>query len=885
MLRATQSIIARLELNARARSEGIAYTEINGKGLASGSLTHQELLQRVRSRAAYLFRHGLTHQRVVLALPSGLEFVVTFYACLYAGAIPVMIEPLRRPRSFRHLQAVISDCSPRLLVSESFHEVGLECFAPSELELERNDAVEPTVEELAYLQYTSGSTGSPRGVMVTHANILANNRVIQQVCEQPEGATLVSWLPVYHDMGLVSKVLQATYLGGHCILMNPSTFLWKPSLWLKAISDFRAHTTGAPNFGYELALRKISEEDCRSLDLSCLKTAFCAAEPVRLKTLQDFSKRFAPYGFRPEALKPAYGLAEFTLCATLAGPDRKRSHIRVVREALNEGSVVESPEGLPYVNCGTPAPCTSITILSVNDGQSLPENRVGEIALDGPSRTTGHWGDSPSPAPLRTGDLGFLHQGELYVVGRKKDLIILDGRNVHPEDIELTVEAADPRIGPGASVAFAGDDGTRETLMVALELRRGDKAAIEQAVREAVGRDHDLGIQCIFFVNPGELPRTSSGKVRRGACTEMFCSREAEGSAAPIADPLERFLCERLAVLSGRRMVAPETPFEQLGISSVQRFSLMSELAEVLGIPVAGDATWTYPSPRELLANLSGGQDDTLRVLNQGTSDPLVLVPSIGGDINWAQDLLNFFPEELTVIELRQPRDAFPTLEQLAESMVEALLKQCPRGPFSLVGYSLYSRLAYEVARQLKFRGLEIKLVVAIDGTVYNWRRLSLLEFWRQFWTYILGHTIQVIRRRGISGLLSGMRGAWRNLLDFLFLRGVPIPEFLRAVPEPGNSPNQEILDLNLRLGNAYRPKPMEGNILVFRTPPNNFSGILLRDAGWGEVALGKIEIVDLQGTHSSILKSPTAEVIARTILERHLGAELKRLGTRVSMC
>lgn len=868
----SQTIVSRLLQTAERNGDSLAFTELDAKGEPISRLTYGELAEEVTRRSAGLIERGLTGERVVVALHNVLEFVKTFFTCLHSGAIPVVVEPPRRQQSRQHLHAVIADCEPKLLIADTELRVGLEWCTPEQMAADPAQNLDFARDGIAYLQYTSGSTSNPKGVTVTHSNIVANNLLMQELKKQTDGITLVSWLPVHHDMGLVSKVLQTVHLAAHCVLMRPSAFLWKPSIWLRAISDYRAHTSGAPNFAFDLAVRRIPEEECAGLELSCWKTAFCAAEPVWMQTIESFCKRFSAHGFRRESFKPAYGLAEFTLCATLLKSPTATPSLTLDRAKLEEGLVEESLDGANVVNCGVTDATTELVIRDPESDEELPPGRVGEITLSGPSRTPGYWKNEPDGSFLRTGDLGFVRDGELFVVGRKKDLIIIAGRNIHPEDVEATVEASHSSLNQGCAAAYSVDDGHREHLVVALEMRRGNQAEIEQAVRTSVNRDHQIALSGIVFLKPGRLPRTSSGKVQRAVCArelpvpDLRITEEQEASAE--GHPVEEFLCRRMALLTGIKGLEPTVRFEDIGLSSVDRFSMMGDLAAAIGIPVPGDATWMHGSPRELAEALDLGMTAGIQLFHAGEAGPVVLVSAITGGTTWARKLVPLFDKTFTLLGLRQGTEIFDSLEAMATHHAGLLLERFGQGPYTLVGYSEFVRLALEVARQLEKKGARVDLVVAMEGSVKDWKQMPVKEMWRQFWTRLLWQALDVLRSKGLPGIWQGLTGAVINFRKMATarLKGGGIPNIFDPESE---DVQQRTSHHNLELCNKYQPRPFHGEVVVYRVPNNKFSVLFEPDAGWGEVAPRGVEIVDLEGTHTSILGHPTIEWLASDIAQR----------------
>ena len=850
----TLTLCQRLEEWSARQPQAPAYTELDGQGNASGSLTYGELRAEV-ARKAHALRE-LTDQRVVLALPNGLDFVTTFLGCLWAGAVPVVVMPPRREASWVHLRSVEQDCAPALLVGEGRFDIATRQTTPRELDSGQEIARRSSDPEgLAFLQYTSGSTSAPRGVMVTHANLSANAEMMRELQEQPWGCTMVSWLPVHHDMGLVGQVLQSLHLGGHLVLMSPATFLWRPYLWLKAISDYRAHTSGAPNFAFALAAEKVTAQERASLDLSCWENAFCGAERVRQPTEQAFCRTFAPHGFSPRAFRPCYGLAEATLCVSF----RARAEENPYRGELG------------YANCGAPLAPTEVLILDPRGQRTLPEGEVGEIAVRGPSVTPGYWGQPAEKGRLlRTGDLGFLRSGALYVTGRLKDLIIVDGRNVHPEDLEGTVESCHPSVRPGQCTVFAMERQDRELLVVAIESRRADKLAMEQAIRRALSERHDVKVDHVLFLSPGGLPRTSSGKPRRGECARALgalCGVAPLEALQASLDPIESFLCRELSREAGAAF-SPTHRFDDMGVSSVIRFSLMGELAQVLGVTVPGDATWRYATPRELAAAVREGFPQDLEPLRLGKGVPLVFLRDVTGGLKWCDEIVASLPEGLTVFGLHPHSQSATTLEQLAGLYIDVLTTHFGSSTYALVGYSFDGRLAYEVARQLQARGISVPLLAVVDTTSSDALQLSTAELWRQFRTRLLWQALEVVRQEGWPGLKRGMRFA----ADFFFKR---LRQMAGREPR-GKAPLQVPVEISsfrdrLKLTIRYRPQPYQGSMVVYRASSRSFSTLHCQGAGWDHLALGGVEIVDLEGDHWNIIKPPYAQILARDLARRLL--------------
>ena len=487
------------------------------------NITYGELDTRVRVLASMLREVCVPGSNVLVAHPPGIAFIVGFFACLYAGVTAIPAYPPKTRKALLRLRAILDDAQPNVMISDSKLDeelVPITLVTSEFAECPVSDSIPPTVDSdaIALIQYTSGSTTEPKGVIVTHRNIMHNQGIIAHTFGHNERSVIVSWLPVYHDMGL-TNLLQALYVGVPCVQMSPIHFLQKPARWLKAISRYRGTTSGGPNFAYEFCLRRITPKQQQSLDLSSWQVAYNGAEPVRSRTLKRFSKAFASQGFQASSFRPCYGLAEATLMVTCGG--------------LDGGMSTSNYQGLGHelVGCGT-APGNRLAIVG-QSGAELPPEQVGEIWVSGGSIAAGYWnrpeeteacfgarlaGD-PKTQFLRTGDLGFMSKGELFVVGRLKDLIIVRGQNYHPEDIELTIEQSDPLLLSSRAAAFAVEYENEERVVIVQEAPRGHAVNLHelvQLIRRKILEDHALQVTAVAMIKPGSLPRTTSGKVRRG---------------------------------------------------------------------------------------------------------------------------------------------------------------------------------------------------------------------------------------------------------------------------------------------------------------------------------------------------------------------------------
>ncbi|TWT66106.1 putative long-chain-fatty-acid--CoA ligase FadD23 [Allorhodopirellula solitaria] len=542
----------------QARTDQPAFSFTDGDG-SEESLTYAQLWEESRGLAGYLQgRCGIRPgDRVLLLYPPSLDFVVALFAVFATGAIAVPAFPPRRNRKASRIRSIVLDADARWALSTQsvieqlsgpeLHEdlVGVQLLgtdAPEHRDSSywrcprlRNDA-------LGVLQYTSGSTGSPKGVMLTHANLVANSELILHAFEPSTSVIGASWLPTYHDMGLIGGVVMPMFMGCPNVLMSPMAFLQRPSRWLQVISKYNVTVSGGPNFAYQLCVDKIEDSDVADLDLSAWEIAFNGAEPIRAATLDAFTQRFSKIGFQATSHLPCYGMAETTLIVTGGpkdnGDDQKRPVLQYFDgPALDKKSVrpvSKSDSARELVGCGRILPGERIEIVDPDTRSILSPDSIGEIWVQSPSVGRGYWqrreesaktfsamtDDDQGPF-LRTGDLGFLHEGQLYVSGRLKDMIIVRGVNRYPQDIEVTVERASDVVQAGSVAAFAMTDSDREQLVIVAEtIRRRDLDWDEhlQAVRRAVTEEHDLPPDAVYLVRNSSVPKTSSGKIQRHAC-------------------------------------------------------------------------------------------------------------------------------------------------------------------------------------------------------------------------------------------------------------------------------------------------------------------------------------------------------------------------------
>ena len=655
----TELLLAR----AADSPDQVAFTFLKDGESDEVNWTYAELEQRARAIAAELQAAQCSGQRILLLYPAGLEFIAAFWGCVLAGATAVPAYPPRSNRNLFRLQAIARDCRPAALLTTrqtlarmlSYPADGsmldqLRCVVTDDLSLDAGDRWKQeqlSPDSIALLQYTSGSTSTPKGVMVSNANLLHNEVLIQKAFRQSKESIIVGWLPLYHDMGLIGNVLQPIYLGARCILMSPVSFLQSPLRWLKAISRYRATTSGGPNFAYDLCVRKLGEYTESELDLSSWTVAFNGAEPVRAETLERFAAAFSKFGFKRESFVPCYGLAEATLLVSghTGGVAAKTLKLDAQALAGNRVSkrIRKNGSTRTLVSSGRAADKTTVLIVDPESASNCSARQVGEIWVSGASVAQGYWGQAEETRHvfsarsvgkrqrtfLRTGDLGFIHDGELFVTGRLKDLIIIRGRNLYPHDIEATAERAHPGLRPGCGAAFSVDTGNEERLVVVQEVDRDHEnktAGMVDAIRNAMVAQHEIQPHAILLVRTGTIPKTSSGKIQRYKCREEFSSGilnplvewhggvvgEVDSGAGAIAETpaspalLEQWLRSRLAAAANisPEAIAIDTPITQYPLDSLAAVEMAHALEREWSITVPVSVWLKEISIRDLAREL-----------------------------------------------------------------------------------------------------------------------------------------------------------------------------------------------------------------------------------------------------------------------------------------
>lgn len=662
-----------LLLRAQVQRDEVAYQFWTSEDKPLASITYEQLLCTAIDHAGYIKPLISYRDRILLLLPPSLEYIVNFFACIYAGGIPVPAFPPRVNKSDLRIAAIISDAKPSLYLADSSfvakiqqsnHELNKRLpslsFDNTSMSNRETLAVEDiaphiTQDDIAFLQYTSGSTANPKGVMVTHGNLLHNLSHTQTTYRAEPSSSSVIWLPPYHDMGLIGGIMQPLFVGYPTVLLDPTAFIQSPIRWLTLMSQFKATITGAPNFAYDLCVRQTTEEQRQGLDLSHWNVALNGAEPVSVNVMQRFAEIYQPFGFNPAAFYPSYGLAEATLLVSAEKRTPVYRSIEVDRKSLQKGIVVEVPHQQTddksrrqiLASCGTPLSDQVVVIVDPYTLNQAQSDTIGEIWISGPSVALGYWNrpdatqetflaelkEHPGRRFLRTGDLGFFRDSELYIVGRLKDLIIIRGANFYPEDIEDTVSRCHESLLP-TGAAFTIDFEEEARLVIVHEIKRGVKLPnvneIARRIVSAVAETHGIQVETIVLVRCYTIPKTSSGKIQRKECMKRFLNDElniidrwsrnmSDNQDFSFTRPtvstatgsnkldIEMWIMHWIAHHSGipKERVSSQLAFFDYGLDSIAITQMMYQLSEYLGAVVEVILAWNYPSPEQLANYLS----------------------------------------------------------------------------------------------------------------------------------------------------------------------------------------------------------------------------------------------------------------------------------------
>ncbi len=804
--RGTQSILEVLRDRYEKTPDAVLSTFLDARGREVRALSYRTLVERATACAVSLVDAGVkAGDRVALVYPPDTdEFLVGFFGTLFAGAIAVPVAS-PDPRSldveiprFAHL---VSDCDCRVALTTRFYYAaalagrawhrltggangaqwpkltwirtdGLSPIAPTA----RRPIPAPSADAVAYLQYTSGSTSAPKGVMIRHGNILHNVEAIRRQASMNERSVLVGWVPLFHDMGLVGGPLNALYSGAHMVFFSPMAFLQNPRLWVEAMSRYRATHTESPNFGYEFLLRRIEGDALEGIDLSSLTHALFGGEAMRHRTFERMAERLHGTGFRPESMINIFGAAEATLF--LAGGGGEPPLLSVATRPLQSARRAApcSPDAASttlLIGCRIPADACDLRVVDPESTRLLPDREVGEIWLSSPSVAQGYWGRStedndrgfrarvagdasPLRTYLRTGDLGFIDRGVLYICGRLKEMMIFEGRNIYPMDVEASVMNAHPAIRQGCVAAFSVEESDRERLVVVAELKANaasGAAEAASAIALAVAHQHHLTCKAIVLVRGGSLPKTSSGKLQRYRAREAYLSRrlqvtheqtpdattlattpgiDAAADTAPSApfrgnaDETRRWL-QRL--VASTLHIAPDevdtsVSLAMFGVESAQALSLVVKISDYVGRELPPSVFFEHQTIDALVGYLCGDARPESRLLvplrrgDPARSPTLFCVHPVGGSAMAYLGLVAHLPEHVPVYAFDSDGGDAPgdDLAAMARRYVAELRAVQAEGPYYLVGYSFGGTVAFEMSRQMLAAGAEVRGLFMVDS-------------------------------------------------------------------------------------------------------------------------------------------------------------------------
>jgi acyl-CoA synthetase (AMP-forming)/AMP-acid ligase II/acyl carrier protein len=643
-----------------------------GEADQANSITFGELHKRTRSLASHVSERCGPGSRVLLLYPPGLEYITGLLATMYASCIPVPAYPPQRRSSARVL-AIMADCEPSLALTESsafervtqaltqIREKSVSCLASDLLPM--GEAAMPgasyTTDEIALLQYTSGSTGNPKGVRVTHAGLLASQGLIQAAFGSGPDSRIAGWLPPYHDMGLVGMLLHPLYLGVECVFMAPAHFLQRPARWLEAISKFGATISGGPDSAFRLCTERVPQEEKSHLNLARWKVAFNGSERVRSDTMTRFAEAFAPSAFKAEAFFPCYGLAEATLLVTGGRSREMEAMAAGWTDSLDNNCSLGKECETVVVNCGRAALDTEVIVVDPQRLEPVPDGILGEIWVRGPGVSPGYWTQAvgteswfdgrlagqPALRYLRTGDLGFLHDGELFPAGRLKDLIVVAGVNYFPEDLEHIAEASHVAIGGQGAVAFACERDSQERVVLVVEVKRHlrDPDAVLKAIRGSLGAELGVPLDSLILVPAGSLPRTSSGKKQRSetrllyleGCLAVIAEWRAGNEACAAADTqlrdmppdydalaLGEWIARHLTEALGGVEVSPADFVDEFGLDSLAAANFVHRLQTQLDRVVPLDLFCRHKTVLQVSESILASEPSSSVPMEEGLGEP-----------------------------------------------------------------------------------------------------------------------------------------------------------------------------------------------------------------------------------------------------------------------
>ena len=914
------TIIELLSWRAINQPEKRAYTFLIEGETEEAHLTYAELARKARNIAGLLQKHKATGERVLLLYPSELDFITAFFGCLYGGVIAIPAyppHPNRLKQTLSWLRAIASNAQPLIgLTTTSILATFESLFAQDQYlksihllstdnlsDNQENESQDIVVNSnnLAFLQYTSGSTATPKGVMVNHSNLMDNQKVIQMTLQHTEQSTIASWMPLYHSAGL-GVALQALYTGSLCILMSSEAFLQKPFRWLHTISRYKVITTGGPNFAYKLCLQEITAEQMNFLDLSSWSIAFNASEPICAETLKKFATVFEPCGFRRQVFYPSYGITESTLFAAggLKGSlpivctfDKTELEKNRVLEADGKQDKIQT-----LVSCGQTLPGQTILIVNPESLSKCISNEVGEIWISGPSIAQGYWnrheetestfraylannGEGPF---LRTGDLGFFKDGKLFITGRLKDVIIIRGRNYYPQDIELTVTKSHSALRAKCNAAFSVEIAGEERLVVFQELNTNhqnlDVNEVVETIRKAIGEYYEQQAYAILLLMVESIPKTSSGKIQRHVCRTNFIdgnlddviwssilddSYHIRNPKKTLVAPQSEFELQLTKIwekVLGIQPIGVKDNFFALGGHSLLAARLLAAIEEEFGKKLPLTTLFQAPTV-EQLTKIFHNQEWKSSWYSLVPVQPSGSRPPLFGISHNFRDLSHYLGQEQPVYRLHygigettDKEISLPTLENLAAHYIQEMRSLQPEGPYYLMGLSFGGVVAYEMAQQLVGQGQQVAFLGLFDTFIE--RQRTFLPLHQRFSKLFQLTPSELLRRIKTK------------------IKGKLVKHDNKYLPHVYN------FNLVIRRLEAYTPQVYSGRVTLFKAM-NQISvnyAITPPEVGWRKFVNGELEIHEIPGSHTGItgiLEEPNVKILAekmRACIEKSLNNE-----------
>ncbi len=876
------TLISTLRERASRQPDRIAYTFLANGEKPEDTLTYRQLDGKARAIASHLQSRISPGDRALLIYPQGLDFLAAFFGCLYAGVVAIPVpapEASRLNRLLPRLRSIIEDAGAVAILTTSSLQSQLETTVTEladdlTLSWYATDTIAASLAEkwmepdincntLAYLQYTSGSTSSPKGVMLTHGNLIHHLADQQLACGYDSESITVTWMPYFHDYGLVEGMLQPLYNGTPAYLMSPMTFIKRPLRWLQAISDYRATHSQAPNFAYAYCVEKITSEQSQTLDLSCWQAAGNAAEPINPKTIDRFCATFESCGFRRRSSAPAYGLAEATLAVSSSRKTDQPVFCQVCPQELAQNRIVSSTTGQILVGSGKVLPNTQVEIVHPETLTRCPVDEIGEIWVSSPSVAQGYWqrrdatkqtfqaylADTGEGPFLRTGDLGFIKNGELFVTGRLKDLIIIRGQNYYPQDIEGTVEKSHPALRANCSAAFSVEIEGEEQLVIAAELERGanknlDIDEVFRNIRSSVAEHHELPVYGVVLLKTGSIPKTSSGKIQRHACRAGFL----EGSLDSIANwTLKTATSEEYAVPQSEyefrlmqiwkkvlrvKDIGIKDNFFEWGGNSLKAAEVLAQVETKFSQNLPLSALLENPTIEQFARCLSQpewahNERSLVAIKPQGSKRPFFYVHPRSGSVLLYANLARYIDSKrpfygLQSVGLNGKQEPLNRVEDMAAHYIREIQTIQPKGPYLLGGRCIGGVIALEMAQQLLALGEKVLLLAIVETP-----RTGILD---------------PVLAQQIQENMSKMREL--------------------SIRQANNF--QAVMNANDEAGKHYQAKFYSGQIAYFaaeKTIHDSSSGF-----GWANLAGGGLEIVQVPGDHMSVTEEPHVGVFAQKL-------------------